>query len=91
MDIHKAARRAPRGAAAESGQSASDRGGEVLLMVEYPEVRDSDKTVLRTLDELQSGGTVRHVIPHRWHCAYTHFEGEPAKSCHCSNLPFLNT
>ncbi len=37
MDAHKVARGALRGAAAESGQSASGRGGEMLLMVEEPE------------------------------------------------------
>ncbi len=90
MDAHKAARGALRGAAAESGQSASGRGREVLLMVEYPKVRDSDETVLRTLDELQPRGTVRHSSPYREDCAYVLFQGEPAKSCLLSSRLFLN-
>ncbi len=90
MDAHKAARRAPRGAAAESGQSASGRGGEMVLMVEEPEDSDSVETVLRTIDELQPGGTVYHVIPYRAHCAYILFQGERAKSGLLSNRLFLN-
>ncbi len=89
MDAHKAARRAPRGATVESGQSASGRGGEVLLMVEKPEGSDSDETVLRNIDELQPGGTVKHSIPYRVGCAYTLLQGERAKSCLCSNLLLL--
>ncbi len=66
MDAHKAARGAPREAAAESGQSASGRGGEIVLMVEEPEHRNSsNETVLRTLDELQPGGTLKYLIPNR--------------------------
>ncbi len=91
MHAHKDARRAPRGAAAESGQSASGRGGEMLLMVEEPEDwSSSNEAVLRTLDELQPGGTVNHVIPYRNHCAYILFQGERAKSGILSSRLFLN-
>ncbi len=90
MDAHKAARGALRGAAAESGQSASGRGREVLLMVEYLTVRDSDETVLRSINEMQPGGTVNHVIPYRPECAYTLFQGERAKSGLLSSRLFLN-
>ncbi len=78
MDAHKAARGALSGAAAESGQSASGLGGEVLLMVEEPRY-GFNETVLRTLDEVQPGGTVNHVIPYREGCAYTLFQGERPK------------
>ncbi len=91
MDSHGAARGAPREAAAESGQSASGRGGEVLLMVEEPEHRNSsNETVLRTLDELQPGGTVNYVIPYRGHCAYILFQGERARLGLLSSRLFLN-
>ncbi len=90
VDAHKVAHGAVRGAAAESGQSASDRGGEVLLMVEYPEVCDSDETVLRTINEVQPSGTVRHSIPYREDCAYVLFQGERAKSGLLSSRLFLN-
>ncbi len=87
MDAHKVARGTPRGAAAESGQSASGHGGEMLLMVEEPADRfRSNETVLRTIDELQPGGTVNHYIPYRCGCAYTLLQGESAKSCLCSYL-----
>ncbi len=77
MDAHKAAR---RGAAAESGRSASGRGGDVLFMVEGPgDCYSSNETVLRTIDELQPGGTVNHVIPYREGCAYILFQGERPK------------
>ncbi len=46
----------------------------MLLMVENPLYGNND-TVLRTLDELQPGGTVRHVPPHRQWCAFTLFQG----------------
>ncbi len=85
MDAHKAARDALRGAAAESGQSASGRGGEVLLMVDY---YSSKAAELRSNNELQPGGTLNHSIPFRPWCAYTLFQGEPAKLCLCSNLLF---
>ncbi len=59
----------------------------MLLMVEEPEDLDiSNETLLRTIDELQHGGTVNHAIPYRLECAYTLFQGEPAKSCLCSDL-----
>ncbi len=90
MDTRKAARRAPRGRAAESGQSASGPGGEVLLIVEQPAYAGSVQTVLRTLDELQPGGTVNHAIPHREDCAYILFQGKPAKSGLLSSRLFLN-
>ncbi len=91
MDAHKAVRGAPRGAAAESGQSTSGRGGEMLLIVEKPEdLYRSNETVLRTLDELQPGGSVKHSIPYRDDCAYTLLQGEPAKSCLCSYLLLLS-
>ncbi len=91
MDAHKTARGALRVAAAESGQSASGRGGEVLLMVEEPEHRNSSiETVLRTLPELQPGGTVKHVIPYREHCVYTLFQGERDKSGLLTSRLFLN-
>ncbi len=82
MDIHKAA--------AESGQSASGWVREMLLMVEEPEDRDiSNETLLRTIDELQHGGTVNHAIPYRLECAYTLFQGERAKSGLLSSRLFL--
>ncbi len=90
MDAHKAACRAPRGVAVESRQSASGRGEEVLLMVEMPQCSGSDETVLRTIDELQPGGSVKHSIPYRDDCAYTLLQGEPAKSCLCSYLLLLS-
>ncbi len=91
VDAHKVARGTLRGAAAESGQSASGRGGEMLLMVEEPENPfSSNETVLRNIDELQPGGTVKHSIPYRADCAYTLLQGEPAKSCLCSNLLLLS-
>ncbi len=91
MDAHKAVRGASRGAAAESWQSASGRGGDVLCMVEVPEDPfSSNETVLRTIDELQPGGTVNHVIPYRNHCAYILFQGERAKSGRLSSRLFLN-
>ncbi len=90
MDAHKVAHGAVRGACAEGGPSISGRGGKVLLMVEKPEDSDSDETVLRTIDELQPGGTVNHYIPYRWGCAYTLLQGEPAKSCLCSYLLLLS-
>ncbi len=89
MDAHKAARRASSGAAAESGQSASGRGEAMLLMVEDPEDRGSEGTVLRTLDELQPGVTVNYVIPYRGHCACILFQGERAKSGILSSRLFL--
>ncbi len=89
MDAHNTARRALRGAAAESGQSAIGRGGEVLLMVECPKP-GSIETVLRTLPELQPGGTVNHVVPYREHCTYILFQGERAKSGILSSRLFLN-
>ncbi len=39
------------------------------------------ETVLRSLDELQPGGTVSHVIPHRPYCAYTFFQDDSTKPC----------
>ncbi len=71
---------APRGACAEGGPSVSGRGGEMLLMVEDPKCGNAE-AVLRSLDELQPGGTVSHVIPYRSYCAYTFFQGESTKSC----------
>ncbi len=56
----------------------SDKGAAMLLVVEYAGSGSSD-TVLRSLDELQPGGTINHVIPYRWGCAYTLFQGESAK------------
>ncbi len=80
-----------KGACAEGGPSISGQGGEMLLMVEEPEdCGRSKETVLRTIDESQPGGTVNHNIPYREWCGYTLFQGEPAKSCLCSNLLFLS-
>ncbi len=70
---------APRGACAEGGQSVSGQGGEMLLPVEDPRYCNAE-TVLRPLDELQPGGTVSHVIPHRPYVAYTFFQGGSTKS-----------
>ncbi len=88
MDAHKLARGAVRGACAEGGPSISGQGEAMLLMVVHPEDSDTDETVLRTIDELQPGGTVNYSIPYRRWCAYTLFQGEPAKSCLCSILLF---
>ncbi len=77
---------AASGACAEGGPSVGGQGVAMLLMVEY---RDTgSETVLRSLDELQPGGTVNHSIPYRDDCAYTLFQGEPANLCLCSN-PFF--
>ncbi len=91
MDAHKVARGAVRGACAEGGPSISGQGEAMLLMVEKPAgIFSSKTTVLRTLDELQPGGTVNHVIPYREYCAYIQFQGESAKSCVLSSRLFLN-
>ncbi len=91
MDAHKVAHGTVRGACAEGGPSISGQGGEMLLMVERPEDYDRSKeAVLRSINELQPGGTVNHSIPYKRWCAYTLFQGEPAKSCLCSNLLFLS-
>ncbi len=89
MDAHTAARGAASGACAEGGPSASRQGDAMLLMVEY-RGPDITETVLRSLDELQPGGTVNHSIPYRVGCAYTLFQGEPGKLCLCSNPLFPN-
>ncbi len=87
MDAHKGARGAVRGGCAEGGPSISGQGEAMLLMVVKPENYYSSKTaVLRSVNEMQPGGTVNHSIPYRPWCAYTLFQGEPAKSCLCSNL-----
>ncbi len=59
-------------------------------MVEYRDV-GSNVTVLRSVDELQPGGTVNNAIPYRFSGAYTLFQGEPANVWLYSNLLFLNT
>ncbi len=89
MDAHKAAHGALRGACAEGGPSVSRQDEAMLLMVEYRNPGITE-TVLRSLDELQPGGTVNHSIPYRGGCAYTLFQGEPANLCLCSNLFFLS-
>ncbi len=71
---------APRGACAEGGPSVSGQGGEMLLMVDYPKCGNAE-TVLRSLNELQPGGTVSHVIPYRSYCACKLFQGESTKRC----------
>ncbi len=87
MDAHKVAHGTVRGACAEGGSSISGQGEAMLLMVEKPTgIYRSKKTVLRSINELQPGGTVNHAIPYRRECAYTLFQGEPAKSGLCSNL-----
>ncbi len=63
----------------------------MLLMVEHSEHVDMDETLLRCVNELQPSVTVRQVIPYRLGCAFTLFQGEPAKLRLCSNLLFLNT
>ncbi len=83
MDAHTAARGAPRGACAEGGASVGGQGEAMLLMVEYQGA--GSETVLRSLDEMQPGGTVNHSIPYRLGCSCTLFQGEPAKLCLCSN------
>ncbi len=85
MNAHKAAHGAPRGACADGGPSVSGRGGKMLLMVEEAQYGGKE-SLLRSLDELQPGGTARHVIPYREGCVCTLFQGEPAKSCLCSDL-----
>ncbi len=87
IEAHKVARDAPRGACAEGGPSISGPFDAMLLMVEDPTYHYSSKaTVLRSINELQPGGTVNHRIPYRTGCAYTLLQGEPEKSCPCSNL-----
>ncbi len=78
MEAHKVAHGAPRGACADGGQSVSGQDEAMLLMVENTGP-DSNATVLRHLDELQSGGTASYIIPFRFGCSYTLFQGEPAK------------
>ncbi len=81
MDAHKVARGAVKGACAEGGPSISGQGEAMLLIVKKPARIFSSKTaVLRSINELQPGGTVNHVIPYRLGCAYTVFQGERAKS-----------
>ncbi len=80
MSMFKTTHGAPRGACAEGGQSVSGQGGVMLLMVEHLKFGNAE-TVLRSLDELQPGGTVSHVIPHRPYCVYTFFQGGSTKSC----------
>ncbi len=61
----------------------------MLFMVEEPQYGGKE-TVLRSINELQPGGTVKHVIPHRLGCAYTLFQSKPATPCQCSNLLLMN-
>ncbi len=89
MDAHKVAHGALWGACAEGGPSVSEQGDAMLLMVKSRFI-GGDETVLRSLDEMQPAGTVNHTIPYRYGCSYTLFQGEPAKSCRCSNLFFLS-
>ncbi len=86
MDAHKVAHGAPSGACAEGGPSVGGQGEAMLLMVEYRGA--GSETVLRSLDELQPGGTVNHSIPYRYGCSFTLFQGEPANLCLCSNPLF---
>ncbi len=86
MDAHKVANGAVKRACAEGGPSVSGRGEGMLFIVEDPKDYDSSKAVLRTIDELQPGGTVKHSIPYRVGCGYTLFQGEPAILHLCSNL-----
>ncbi len=72
VDAHKAARGAVRG-----GPSISGQGEAMLLMVEKPKDFNSSNTaVLRSINELQPGGTVKLSIPHKLGCAFTPFQGE---------------
>ncbi len=82
MDALTAAHGAPKGACAEGGPSVSRQNETALLMVEYRSYGITE-TVLRSLDELQPGGTVNHSIPYRLGCSFTLFQGEPAKLCLC--------
>ncbi len=88
MDAHKVAHGALRGACAEGDPTVGVQAEAMLLMVENRYT--GSETVLRSLDELQPGGTVKHNIPFRWSCVYTLFQGEPAKLCLCSNPLFPN-
>ncbi len=91
MDAHKVARGAVKGACAEGGPSISGQGEAMLLMMKKPaRIFSSNTTVLRSINELQPGGTVNHVIYYREDCAYILFQGEPAKSCLLSSRLFLN-
>ncbi len=90
MDAHKVASDAPREACAEGGPSIRGQGEALLLMVEYPEDSNSSESVLRSINELQQGGTLKQVIPYRRWCAYTLFQGESAKSCPRANQLYLN-
>ncbi len=70
MDAYRVAQGAPRGVCAEGGQSVSDQGEETLLMVEWQDPLSGCKeTVLRSIDEVQPGGTFNIVIPYRENCA----------------------
>ncbi len=86
LEALKCTHGAESGACDEGGPSVSEQGEAMLLMVEYQDTGSG--TVLRSLDELQPGGTVNHSIPYRVGCAYTLFQGEPAKLCLYSNPLF---
>ncbi len=88
LEALKGTHGAASGACAEGGPSVGGQGETILLMVEDRDF--SNETVLRSLDELQPGGTVNHSIPCRAGCAYTLFQGEPAKLCLGSNPLFLS-
>ncbi len=91
MDAHKVVHGAVRGACAEGSPSISCQGEAMLLMVEKPKDFNSSNTaVLRSINELQPGGAVNDDIPYRFGCAYTLLQGEPAKSCLCSDLLLPN-
>ncbi len=81
MDAHKVAHGALRGACAEGGPTVGVQAEAMLLMVE--DRYTGSETVLRSLDELQPGGTVNHSIPYRLGCSFILFQGEPAKMCLC--------
>ncbi len=85
LEARKGTHGAASGACAEGGPSVSRQDEATLLVVED---LGSDETVVRSLDELQPGGTVNHSIPYRWGCSFTLFQGEPAKLCLCSKPLF---
>ncbi len=89
MEAHTVAHGAPSGVCAEGDPSVSRQGEAMLLMVEDRGLGSND-TVLRSLDELQPGGTINRNIPYRYACSFTLFQGEPAKLYLCSNLLFLS-
>ncbi len=48
----------------------------MLFMVETPEdLLTSDSAILRSLDEIDGGAAINHIVPFRRGCVYTFFQG----------------